>query len=132
MTNLVIVFSLVTQTFNLPAGLLSSVCYVESKHDVEAIHAHDGGSDSIGLCQLKLSTARFLGYQGSGRHLHQDPLVNAFYAGKYLRYQLNRYDHDVLRATSAYNSGTYKLNQGGQPVNREYIRQVLKAWSEKR
>lgn len=132
MTDLMLIFSLVTQTYNLPVGLLSSVCYVESKHDVSAIHLADGPSSSFGVCQLKLETARWLGYRGTERHLQQDALVNAYYAGKYLRYQLGRYHGDILSAISAYNSGSYRLTKAGAPINRDYTRQVLKAWSEKR
>lgn len=118
--------------FGLPDGLLSAVCWVESKHQVSAINAHDNGSPSIGLCQLKLETARGLGYRGTAKTLRQDAGINSFYAGKYLRRQLERYDGDIIKAVAAYNSGTYHLGRHGKPRNLKYVNRVLKCWKENR
>lgn len=131
-TTLALVFISVSQTFNLPTGLLSALCYVESNHDVRAIHMDDGGSSSIGLCQVKLSTARYLGYRGDAKKLQMDGRVNAHYAGKYLRLQLTKHNGDILKAVAGYNSGTTRLDYYGLPRNHKYVYKVLRAWAAKR
>jgi hypothetical protein len=115
---------------HLPDGLLSAVCYVETKHDVNAVNFNDGMGDSLGVCEIKLATARLLGYEGSRETLRR-PDVNVYWAGAYLHYQLSRYHRNILQAVSAYNSGTYKLKDG-KPINQAYIKAVLKAWKEDR
>lgn len=133
MNELLLIFATVTQTFNLSPGLLSSICYVESTHKVRAIHVNDGGSDSLGLCQIKLTTAKSFGYKGTAKELHNSPFINAYYAGKYIRHQLNRYNGDVIKAIAAYNAGIYRIsNDGRSPKNKLYVAKVLKAWSEHR
>lgn len=112
-----------TKAFNLPAGLLAGICKVESNYNVNAMHYDDGNGTSIGVCQIKLSTARQYGYKGSERHL-KDPTVNVFYAGKFLRHQLDRYSGDYHKAISAYNAGSYRK------FNHKYVKKVLKTWKE--
>lgn len=129
--DIALLFLSLTQTFNLPPGLLSSVCYVESHHNANAIHHDDGGSDSVGLCQIHKSTAEQLGYRGSDEDL-KDPKTNAFWAGLYLVHQYHRYGNDPIKAIAAYNAGSYAVNEKGQIKNRLYVAKVLKAWSEGR
>lgn len=131
MTGLILVFATITQTFNLPDGLLSALCYVESGHDYQAVNINDGGSSSYGVCQIKLSTAQLLGFKGTEKSLRK-PSTNIYYAGKYLRSQLNRYDNDITKAVAAYNAGTYKVNKRGLTRNIKYVNKVLLAWSENR
>lgn len=100
---LALIFWTQANTFALPPGLLESVCYVETKHDIAAYHPTDGGSPSIGICQVKLQTARSLGYRGTEKGL-MEPTTNVFYAAKYLRYQIDRYGN-VERGVVAYNRG---------------------------
>lgn len=125
--SLAIIFMAVSSTFSLPPGLLSATCWVESKHNVRAINANDGGSASHGACQIKLATARMLGYTGTAQELYK-PYTNIYWAGKLLRHQLNRYDGDHRRAVAAYNSGSVKYNYKGQLVNRYYVNKVVLAW----
>lgn len=124
-TTLALTLAIAGQTFDLPKGLLSGLCFVESSHQAFAIHREDGIGDSIGLCQVKLATARWLGYTGDARGLLVAS-VNAHYAAKYLRYQLNRYHGNIEDAVSAYNAGhaTYS--------NRSYVDKVNKARQQKR
>lgn len=129
MGTLILVFSMVTQTFNLPPGLLSAVCFVESRHKTHAINLDDGGSPSLGVCQIKLKTAQMLGFKGSALEL-QNAAPNVFYAGKYLRYQLNRYNGDVEKAIAAYNAGRHKEDTNGMTLNNKYVSRVLSSWSE--
>ena len=131
MNTLALTFVMVSQAFQLPQGLLSAVCFVESKHVVKALNINDGGSSSYGACQIKLATAQFVGYKGTEKELH-NPQVNIYYAGKYLRHQLNRYDNDILKSVAAYNAGTHRINAQGLTMNRKYVGKVFSAWSENR
>jgi len=123
-------FISVTQANSLPPGLLSSLCYVESKHDIHAIHHDDGNSDSLGICQIKLQTAKELGFKGSKADLMK-PENNIKYAGKYLRKQLARYKNNSPMAVSAYNMGTFKPGKVFA-ANQTYVDRVFKAWAEGR
>lgn len=122
-----LMFLLASQAFNLPPGLLPAVCYVESTHKVQAINLNDGGSASHGVCQLKLASARQMGFKGTAAQL-QYPQVNAYFAAKYLRHQMVRYNGDLLKAIASYNSGTFKADKYGMPLNKRYVRKVLAAW----
>jgi soluble lytic murein transglycosylase-like protein len=131
MNTVALAFAMSTQFFNLPPGLLSAVCYQESRHKVHAINKYDGGTPSYGICQIKERVARDLGYKGSVRELHKNPITNAFYAGKLLRYQLDRYAQDPRKAVSAYNMGHFKEKKG-KTLNKAYVSQVFKYWSQDR
>lgn len=120
--NLTIMFLVVSGTFQLPRGLLSSLCYVESGHNVSALHENDGGTRSHGICQIKLATARSLGFVGTGAEL-RDPSINIYYAGKLLNYQIKRCG-SVQKGVLAYNSG--KCTAG----NPRYVKKVLLAQSQ--
>lgn len=122
MTTLTALFIAASTQFNLPTGLLESLCYVESKHNVTAVHEDDGGSNSIGVCQVKLVTARWLGFEGSEEDLML-PENNIFYAAAYLSYQHRRYA-DITRAVVAYNRG----NAMGL-TSSDYSNKVIKQWS---
>lgn len=99
-------FQSVSVQFNLPENLLYSLCYVESKHQVGAVHIDDGKSSSLGICQVKYNTAKWLGYEGSENDL-MDAYTNIYYAGKYLAYQRSRYQSNT-KAIIAYNTGHAK------------------------
>lgn len=111
----------------VPTKLLRAICWVESSHNPRAMNHHDGGSASYGLCQIKLATARLLGFQGTPNRL-REPQTNIKYAAKYLHKQLVRYKQDWVKATIAYNRGVYKLDRRGN----HYLRKVLNAMREKR
>ncbi len=122
------IFLVAANTADLPQGLLDALCWVESRHSVSAYKPHDGGRASLGVCQVQERTAREMGYTGTLEALQSDPEVNAFYAAKYLRYQLDTYDGDVVKAVAAYNLGHYEESAPGIPVNASYVVKVLKAW----
>lgn len=126
---LALAFTMVSQAFTLPPGLLSAVCYVESRHDTSALSPHDGGSASIGICQIKLATAKSVGFVGKQKDL-KVPDTNIYYAGKLLKKQLIRYDNDPVKAIAAYNAGKHRVNKHGLVMNRKYVSKVLKAWVE--
>ena len=119
-------FTSFTASHDLPQGLLSALCHVESKHQVSAFVAHDGSSPSYGVCQIKLATARSVGFKGQEKDLMQ-PSINIKYAAKYLKRQLNRYNGDTRKAVAAYNAGTY-FEKNKRPANFTYVRKVFSAW----
>lgn len=122
MNTLTILFLITTAQYELPPGLLSSVCYVESAHNVKAIHIHDGDGDSVGACQIKLKAARTVGFKGTEIQL-MDPKTNIQYAGKFLGHQINRYHGSVVKAVIAYNQG-----HAGILTRTSYSDKVIKQW----
>jgi soluble lytic murein transglycosylase-like protein len=119
---LVLLFTTSTTLYKLPPNLLSSLCYVESKYNVLAIHKDDGTSNSVGVCQVKLKTAKWLGFEGTEKEL-MNPETNIWYAAKYLSYQLKRYHGNVKKAVIAYNIGNAK-----GLTSTKYSAKVLKQW----
>lgn len=124
-------FLALSTVYQLPAGLNRAVCQVESGLNANAIHRDDGGANSVGICQIQLPTARFLGFKGSETKLYEVD-VNLRLSSAYLHYQLLRYRGDVGKAISAYNMGHFKLNSKGVVANKSYVDKVMKAWKEHR
>lgn len=122
-TELLMLFALHSNTYSLPAKLLQSVCYVESKYNVAAIHHDDGGEDSLGVCQLHMSTARWLGFKGTKEQL-MNPDINIHYAAKYIKYQLSRYKN-IEKAIISYNRGNAK-----HLTRTKYSAKVIKKWRQ--
>ncbi len=79
------------------------MCYVESSHRIAVIHHNDGDGHSLGICQIKLKTAKWLGFKGTEKEL-MNPKVNIYYAGKYLKHQIRRYK-SIEKGVIAYNFG---------------------------
>lgn len=104
---LIALFTAISIQLDLPPNLLSSLCYIESTHDIYAIHQDDGKSDSLGICQIKLETAKWLGFEGSREDLML-PENNIYYAGLYLKYQMARYNQSIAKAVISYNRGNAK------------------------
>lgn len=67
------------QAYGVPARLAKAVIHVESSYRANA----RGSAGEIGLMQLKLQTARGMGYTGSAKGLY-DPETNIKYGMKYL------------------------------------------------
>lgn len=108
------------ESTEVPLRLLSAICYTESGFRIKAIKRHDGDGHSYGLCQIKEATARDMGFTGNVKDLF-DPFINTYYSGKYLKYQLDRYDQDWVSAISAYNAG----HRGYKVKNKKYVNKVL-------
>lgn len=130
-TYLILLFTSATAQYQLPVGLLSALCFVESTHRSHVVHKDDGNGNSVGLCQVKLATAQMLGFQGTEKQL-MEPATNIEYSAKYLAKQLTRYSGDVSKAVPAYNAGRYKEGVNGKAKNWRYSEKVFKAWSERR
>jgi soluble lytic murein transglycosylase-like protein len=112
--------------FNIDVGILYAICKVESKCRPTAINHNDGTSaqkeagvviKSYGIFQIKMATAKALGFRGSVTKLLR-PEVNTWYAAKLLRQLYNKYKITTA-ALSAYNAG--------KPVssNKNYVNKVL-------
>ena len=128
-STLIALFMAASVTHHLPKGLLSAVCYVESRHNPAAIHHDDGSQNSLGVCQIQPRTARFMGFRGTDKDL-MAPSTNVEYSARYLKYQLTRYDGDVFKAVSAYNAGSYRAKADDLPANGDYVLNVLRAHKE--
>ena len=89
---------------NVPEALVHRVIVRESKYQKDLV----GSCGCIGLMQIKLGTARGLGYTGDAQGLH-DPNTNLTYGVKYLAgaYRAANGDHD--RAVHYFAKGYYEV-----------------------
>ncbi len=124
MNILAAIFAATSIQLNLPPGLLSSLCYVETRHNVSLIHYQDGKTNSYGICQIKLESAEFLGFEGNEEEL-MEPATNIYYAGLYLQHQLIRYNNDIPKAVIAYNRGSAR-----HLTYTNYQARVFKQWRQ--
>lgn len=113
-------------------SLLLAICSHESANFTQTYAAHDNGSPSIGICQLKAATAQMLGFKGTVTELMK-PETNAQYAAEYLKYQQIRYgSENWCKLVSAYNAGSYNEStiSPGYPKNLKYVRRVQNRLSQ--
>jgi soluble lytic murein transglycosylase-like protein len=100
--------------------LTAAIAWQESALDPGAI-GDDGRS--VGLMQVSLPTAEWL----IGREISKDeliiPTVNIDLGVRYIKYQLERYGNDYLKAISAYNAGT------ATDANTRYVHQVMNVYN---
>src|SRR5947199_303666 len=90
------------QANGVPEALVHRVIVRESRYRPEVI----GRGGAIGLMQIKLATARGLGYSGTAEGL-RDPNTNLTYAVKYLAGAFRAANGDHRRAMAYYASGYY-------------------------
>jgi len=90
------------QANSVPEALVHRVIVRESRYQPHLI----GRGGTIGLMQIKLATARGLGYTGSAEGL-RDPDTNLTYAVKYLAGAYRAANGDHARAVHYYASGYY-------------------------
>src|SRR5246127_1279800 len=90
------------QANNVPEALVHRVIVRESRYQPQLV----GGGGAIGLMQIKLATARGLGYTGDAAGL-RDPNTNLTYAVKYLAGAYRAANGDHRRAMAYYASGYY-------------------------
>lgn len=118
-----------SSTFKIDMALLQAVCTVESRCKAKAVNKDDATASkrakgvkehSLGLFQIKLATARGLGFKGSRADLMK-PEVNTWYAAKLLRSLYDRY-HLTYKVVSAYNAGHYIKS------NKAYVDKVFRQY----
>ena len=90
------------QANGVPEALVHRVIVRESRYQPQLV----GRGGTIGLMQIKLATARGLGYTGDAAGL-RDPATNLTYAVKYLAGAYRAANGDHNRAVSYYASGYY-------------------------
>jgi soluble lytic murein transglycosylase-like protein len=90
------------RTNALPEALVHRVIVRESRYQPHLV----GRGGTIGLMQIKLATARSLGYTGDAAGL-RDPDTNLTYAVKYLAGAYRAANGDHKRAIHYYASGYY-------------------------
>ena len=90
------------QANGVPEALVHRVIVRESRYQPHLI----GRGGTIGLMQIKLATARGLGYTGTAEGL-RDPNTNLTYAVKYLAGAYRAANGDYNRAVAYYAGGYY-------------------------
>lgn len=141
MTNvaLILLLASTTQTYSLPEGLLSAICWTESRHKTKAVNPRDGvlrdgeraEEPSLGMCQMKINTARQ--FESNITHAQLlSPKVNTRIAAKFLKWQLDRYHGDIICGIASYNAGSCRRNGKGLIKNRKYVFKVMGAWIDGR
>jgi soluble lytic murein transglycosylase-like protein len=90
------------QANGVPEALVHRVIVRESRYQPHLV----GRGGTIGLMQIKLATARSLGYTGSAQGL-RDPDTNLTYAVKYLAGAYRAANGDHARAVAYYAGGYY-------------------------
>lgn len=90
------------QANGVPEALVHRVIVRESKYQPHLV----GRGGTIGLMQIKLATARGMGYTGDAAGL-RDPNTNLTYAVKYLAGAYRAANGDANRAVGYYASGYY-------------------------
>lgn len=84
-----------------------------------------GSANEIGLMQLKLSTAQWLGYSGSHADLYL-PINNVRYGTYYLAYWKQRRMNQEQMA-SCYNAGHLEYTTDGKFKNQRYVEKFKRA-----
>ena len=96
----------------VPEVLVHRVIVRESRYQAALV----GRGGTIGLMQIKLSTARSLGYTGDAAGL-RDPDTNLKYAVKYLAGAFRAANGDHNRAMAYYASGYYEVAKRQRSAN---------------
>lgn len=95
---------------DLDPALIAGVIYAESKFSDATSSA-----GALGLMQLMPDTAHFIAERSGGTAFTtadlSTPEINIAYGSWYLRYLLDRYDGDELRALAAYNGGLANVDR---------------------
>ena len=100
----------------LPVSLANAVIRIESNFNPRAVHA-----GNYGLMQIKLATARAVGFGGSAAEL-LDPDINLRYGLKYLGSVYQQSQGDLCITIMKYQSGHRALRMSAS--NRAYCQRV--------
>src|ERR1700759_5708263 len=99
----------------VPEALVHRLIVRESKYNPELV----GHGGTIGLMQIKLATAKGVGYTGDAEGL-RDPETNLKYGVKYLAGAYRAADGDYDRAVCYFAGGYY---YGGKPQRLDHLKQ---------
>lgn len=108
----------------VPRELVLAICWGESNFRTTGVTHIDGDTLSHSICQVKLDTAKWMDrvykhkVKATPERL-ENPKLNAFYAAKLLKYQLDRYNDNWPLAIDAYNKGT-AVSHDSQYVKKFY------------
>jgi soluble lytic murein transglycosylase len=95
---------------HLDPALIAAVIYAETKFD-----ARTSPTGALGLMQIEPATAEFVARRSGGVAFTvadlSTPSVNIAYGAYYLRYLLDRYNHDETLALAAYNGGETNVDR---------------------
>ena len=105
----------------VPVELVHRVIRRESRYNASLV----GRGGTIGLMQIKLATARSLGYTGTAEGL-RDPDTNLTYAVKYLAGAYRAANGDHNRAVAYYAGGYYGV------AKRQRLRAAVEARAEQK
>jgi len=107
----------------VPEHLIRRIIRIESRGNAHAIHA-----GNYGLMQIRLATARGVGYSGDAQGL-LDPDTNLTYAVKYLAGAYRAAGCDAHRAVSYYQRGYYgaALRECGESPRTVPLTQIAQA-----
>ncbi|WP_407176585.1 lytic transglycosylase domain-containing protein [Bradyrhizobium sp. STM 3562] len=98
------------QAEGVPEALVHRVIMRESRYQPQLV----GRGGTIGLMQIKLATARSMGYTGDAAGL-RDPETNLTYAVKYLAGAYRAANGDHTRAIRYYAAGYYGVAKQQRP-----------------
>lgn len=114
------------QANGVPETLVHRVIVRESRYQPHLV----GRGGTIGLMQIKLATARGLGYTGDAEGL-RDPNTNLTYAVKYLAGAYRAANGDANRAVGYYAGGYYfaAKRQRLAGSRHEHATRVDRAWN---
>lgn len=107
--------------------LVKAIIAAESNFNAKAYRSEPRIEDaSYGLMQVLAGTAKWMGYTGPEQGLY-DPEINVEVGTKFLRYLLDHFNGDMLKAISGYNTGPGNVRQApdGTFTNQAYVSRVL-------
>jgi hypothetical protein len=105
------------ETYGVPLPLAHAVVHHESNYNPNV----RGSVGEIGLMQVRLSTARSLGYTGSAQELY-NPVVNVEYGMKYLAMARELSGGSICGTILKYNAGHGATRMN--PISARYCNQV--------
>jgi soluble lytic murein transglycosylase-like protein len=108
------------QANGVPEVLVHRVIVHESRYQPALV----GRGGTIGLMQIKLATARSLGYTGDAAGL-RDPNTNLTYAVKYLAGAYRAANGDHNRAMAYYSRGYYEIAKRQRRDRKQHPEPVL-------
>jgi soluble lytic murein transglycosylase-like protein len=108
----------------VPEALVHRVILRESRYRGDLV----GRGGTIGLMQIKLATARGLGYTGTAEAL-RDPDTNLTYAVKYLAGAYRAANGDHHRAVAYYASGYYGVTKRQRLERTRHPEAFASTWS---